>query len=314
MRGSNLHNHINDALSTGQSFAPPELSEAIHKHDQWMAKNWENQNPYLYGETFSSKPITQSNNKRIQTIIDGIKTLGIPLKLYKGNAKSHCWEGDQLENKTTKTIDQWKITNEENHILRFDLDDDDGMGRVHVVMYEVDQHEQGSWISCKRFWHDQLKPILLEHCGFSSIWGRATYSIDHPVRGNPTKAKDWRRSFKFMGYDSRLRPIFVNKLWLFYMRLGFIPSPAEIIQVEQGLIDVLEAKEIHLLSDQIAQGIKAEIGGAAWSELTKFDVRRIKEWNAIQRKRITQVDPLTAQKIRHQTLAGLIKRRHELEQ
>jgi len=312
MRSYGLQNHINDALGCGAGDYLPELAAIQEKFAVMASHQYENDHPWLYGETFNNYPVGASLNKKIQTIADGIKAIGSPLKLYEGEAKQHWWTGEFLTEKKTKTVPQYKL-NFKSHNLRFDLDDGDDLGRVHVQMYEVEPSDQGSWYDCKFFWLELLKPLLLEHCGFFSIWGRAAYSVDHSVKGSPPPEKDWRRGYRFMGWDSGLKPIYVNKLQLLYLRLGFICNPIQMLEVERGNLDQQQANEVHLLSDKGAEDFKKEFGSEVYNEFKKYDYRRVKQWREIQRQRSAKIDSVTAAKIKKETLTQLKERRKILE-
>lgn len=300
MRGS-FNNHIHSVFGEAAPIALPEVREARERYESLKAKHNENQNLYLYGEQFNEPALSSSPNTKIQNIINGINALGLPLDLYQGTAMFHYWEGKHLETKTTKKITQYKLINDDNHILRFDLDE---RNRVHIVMYQVAPAEQGSWLRCKRFWHDQVKPLLLERCDFSTAYGRAVASLDHPVRTQ----KDWRTEFKFVGWDNNQRPLFIRKLTLFYLRLGFIISPDQIIAVQNGEMSWHDATEVHFCSDKTTDYLREAMGEEVFSDITKYDARRAREWAVIQRQRSKQINPAKAEQVKRSALASLIQR------
>ena len=109
---------------------------------------------YLYGEQFDD-PVNLFTKYKIQSIINGINALGLPLDLYQG---TQCFITGKAstETKTTKKITQYKLINDDNHILRFDLDE---RNRGHIVMYQVAPAEQDRGCDA-----NDSGTIRLSHC------------------------------------------------------------------------------------------------------------------------------------------------------
>ena len=303
----------------------PDLAKIIEQQELIIEREYENEHPHYYEERFSNIPLSRTDNPRIQKIIDGIKELELPLKLYSGTAKVRKWVGHKLSQKVEMTHDQWKIANDEGHSLRFNLDELSApvpgaensecrdMGRIHTVLYEVKEDRQGSFFKSKRFLINQLKTLLLEHCGFTAIWGRARWSVNTYTRGRPSKDQDWRTQWKCVGVAESLKPIFLNKLYLFYMRLGFIADIDEAIDVHEGRLDPQAARTVYLLSDKASKEIREELGDAAWIELNKYNQNNLKDWNDIQRERNKRINPIKLDKIKRATLIELKKRQEILD-
>jgi hypothetical protein len=273
-----------------------ELGLIKKKVHEKIDREEENNNLVLEDMTFGDHPIASTNQRRIQKIIDATQTLALPLKLYAGQATVHYWSGQQLDQRESIKIPVYKLINEHGHQLIFKLVCPEAgaqpfknYGRVHVVLYLVENDDQGSFYKSNHFINEQIKPLLLDHVGYNCLYGRATYSSNTTVKGNPDREDDWRWQFRFMGWDSSHRPIYINKLYLFYLRLGFIADVHQQGEVGSTIHEV-QARQIVLLSEAGIQRTKDWIGDDAWNEFNKYNRKNNREWQELQRQRIKEID------------------------
>jgi hypothetical protein len=330
MRGDTISNCINDALgyaSHNADFLSPDLASIIAQQEETKIRQLENEHLVYEGEVFNDCPLGGHYNEKIQKIIDCLKDLDLPLKLYSGHCYLRYWGGSKLDKLIEKEVEQFKLINNEGQSLRFDLgfslcaggaqtdeaSDDDESDRVHAVMYQVEEDAQGSFFKCNRFWHQQLKPLLLDRCGFKSIWGRATWSSNTFTRGRPSKEFDWRWQYVCTGLDSSLRPIYLNKLYLFYLRMGFVADVRQMWDVMDGKLDQMAARDVYFFSDEAEQELRGLLTEEAWNELTKYNRNRLHEWRAIQKERMTKVNKKELDELKELTLKSMYERQREID-
>jgi hypothetical protein len=177
----------------------------------------ENRERKLTEAVFAVHPLTSHADKRITQIIDGIRSLNLPLKLYAGEAG---YEDPKLKN---EKLDIWKLTNGNGYEFQFVIQSK----MIHAIWLIVEVEKQGFFWKVKRFF-EQVADLLLEKCDYSFIYGQAVWTSNSRIKALPEKPeieKDWRWLPVFCGWDASLKPIVYEGLLVFYFRMGFILHP-----------------------------------------------------------------------------------------
>lgn len=301
---------------------PPELIRLLDEVAEFQQRKWDNGHLILRERRFDEAPCMSTPCKRSQEMVDAIKALNMPLKLYEGEASGHYWTGDKLDKKETFTIPQLMLKDEEGNSLQFDIEEFEmdepakpfvNYGKIHATMYEVETQRQGNYYSAKRFIIGKIKRLLLDHLGYNTLWGRATWSINTEVKGNPAKEDDWRWQFAFVGWDSQLRAIYINKLVLFYYRMGYVADPYQASDVIDGQIHPLEQRTVVLLSDAAWERTKDWMPEDAFYELTKYNQDNYKGWQKLQRQREQEISPKEQHERKEQALVECIEDQQTLD-
>jgi hypothetical protein len=214
------------------------------------------------------------------------------------------------------------LKDEEGNSLQFDIEEFEldepakpfvNYGKIHATMYEVETQRQGNYYSAKRFIIGKIKRLLLDHIGYNTLWGRATWSINTEVKGNPSKEDDWRWQFAFVGWDSQLRAIYINKLVLFYYRMGYVADPYQAVDALDGVIHPLEQRTVVLLSDAAWERIKDWMPAEGFYELTKYGSDNYRGWRDTQRQRAKEISPKEQEERKRQALAECIEDQRTLD-
>jgi hypothetical protein len=226
---------------------------------------------------FAAHPITEHSKPRIMEILNGIRALNLPLNLFAGET------GFKYAKPTDKKLDVWKLTNGRGYEIQFVIQEGigkphDGYGKIHGIWLKVDVQKQGAFWAVKSF-VEQVTNLLLEHCGYDFLWGRAAWSANSRIKAlpKPDKNNDWRSLPFFVGWDAELNPIVYEGLLVFYLRLGFFRHP-----------DTDENVVVYPSRSQAAKLIAAN-GQDRWNELTQLSFARRREWHTLQRQRAALV-------------------------
>jgi hypothetical protein len=223
---------------------------------------------------FAEHPITSHDEPRIAEILDGIRAHNLPLKLYAGEAG---FKDPQPSDEKQKI---WKLANGEGMEFQFVIDCDSGKPLIHAIWLKVEVEKQGSFFAVRRFF-EQVAALLLEHCGYPYLYGRAVWSSNSRIKALPNKPdieQDWRWLPVFCGWDASLKPIVHEGLVALYLKMGFILHP------KHG-----DENYVVFSSDAYTQRFIAEHGQAKWNEMTQLSFARRREWLAIQKQRAAQV-------------------------
>ena len=305
------------------SWEPPELAEAKAKAEQMlMMKDW-NAHPHYVEKIWNDHPLGKTYLEEIQEIIEAIAALDLPLKVYSGTGLGYVYTDkhgstDHFEHELHKVV--WPAEGHEIEFIFLPPDDvakedripHESKGRVKGRMYTVETPRQGSYFKCKRFWQ-MMKELFLEHCGYNSWQGRATWSINSEIKAQPScKTQDWRWQASFQGVDSSGNPIYINKLMLMYLRMGFVANPYGIWGDDRGCAQ--DEREVLLLSDAATQRTKDWLGDEAWQELTKYDQRNASAWRKLQKQRMKNVDPAELEERKKIVLEAYIETQKTLDQ
>lgn len=223
---------------------------------------------------FKAHPISEHPKPRIAEILNGIRALNLPLKLFVGEATY------QNHKPTDEKLEVWKLANGDGFEFQFYMDCDNGKLPIHAIWLRCETEKQGSFFAVRRFF-EQVAALLLEHCGYPFIYGRAVWSSNSRIRALPDKPdieSDWRWLPVFCGWDDSLKPIVYEGLVVFYLRIGFILHP------RYG-----DENFVVYTSRSYTQKFIAENSQAKWNELTQLSLARRREWLAIQKQRAAQV-------------------------
>jgi hypothetical protein len=302
---------------------PPELMRLIDEVADFQQRKWDNEHLILRERRFDEAPCVATPCKRTQEIIDAIKALNMPLTVFEGEASGHYWTGDKLSKKEPFSIPQVMIKDEHGNRLEFDIEEFEldepaqpfvNYGKIHATMFTVETQRQGSYYSAKRFIIGKIKRLLLDHIGYNTLYGRATWSINTEVKGNPAKEDDWRWQFQFVGWDSKLNAIFINKLVLFYYRMGYVADPYQATDVIEGQLHPLAQRTVVLMSDAAMERIKDWMPEEGFYELIKYNKDNAAEWRKLQRQREKELSPKEQEEAKAAVLASCIADQHRLDE
>jgi hypothetical protein len=223
---------------------------------------------------FKEHPISEHPKPCIVEILNGIRALNLPLKLYVGEAtyKDHKPTDEKLE--------VGKLANGDGYEFQFFIDSDSGKPPIHAIWLRCETEKQGSFFAVRKFF-EQVSALLLEHCGYPFIYGRAVWSSNSRIKALPDKPdieRDWRWLPVFCGWDASLKPIVYEGLVVFYLRIGFILHP------RYG-----DENFVVYSSRSYTQKFIAENSQSKWDELTQHSLARRREWQTIQKQRTAQV-------------------------
>lgn len=289
---ANLALGVDDVPFLGLEEIQQETAEKVLKLEH-------NARPVRDEAVFSDIPLGKTSDERIQEILDGISDMHLPLRLYEGEARCHVWTGKNLQTKEHFTTPIWLIRNDElGHELEIQIEpigDEPHYkyGHVKGLLYRVDVERQGSFWNAKKFIREQIGELFLEHIGYNTIYGQAMWSFETNEKGNPENDKQlsWRWQPRFAGWDSKLNPIFISGLMLFYYRLGYIADVTELIAIENGEMYPYQQRNVTLLSEAGKGRVREWVGDEAWADLTKYWFENRFEWNEIQKAREEQIPP-----------------------
>lgn len=323
------HDIINQAINAAQGFDPmadpfasSELLAIQSKAIDQYVREHENRRLNIRKLTFPNAPSAITSCRRTQEIIDAIKDEGLALKVYEGEGLVTYWTGEDLSKKESFTIPQIRIKDDRGNSLTFDYEEFDiddpkpfeNYGKIHTTMYEVERQRQGSYYKAKRFIIGKIKPLLLDKLGYNTMWGRATWSINTKVKGDPAKEDDWRTHFAFVGWDSKLMPIYINKLVLMYFRMGFIADPYQAFEVMDGHLHALEQRTVVLLSEAAKKRTHEWLGEEAWSEFNKYSASNVGKWKKLQREREKEISPEDQRTMKAQALAQRMEEQNLIDE
>ena len=116
-----------------------------------------------------------------------------------------------------------------------------------------------------------------------------------------------------LGLDASLRPIYLNKLYLFYLRMGFVADVRQMWDVQDGKLDPMVARDVYFFSDEAEKGLRGLLTEEAWNELTKYNRNRLHEWNAIQKERLAKVNKKELEELKELTLKSMCERQREID-
>lgn len=292
------------------------LQKIQQEVEEEILKKAHNARPVRTKAVFSDTPLGGTDDSRIQEIIEGISTLGLPLRIFSGEAHWHVWSGRNLKTKEQFTPPIWLIRNETlGHELEIRLEPIGDKphyeyGHVKGLLYRVDPSRQGFFWDSRQFIREQIGKLFLEHLGYNSIYGDAMWSLNTVEKGNPgnDKMQSWRWLPRFAGWDSLLNPIYLSGLTLFYYRLGFVADLKELDAVMQGVLPSCRQRKVVLYSNAGKQRMREWLGKEAWADLTKYSVENRREWAVIQKARKGQLPLEEQEKRKAEVYAQLIKR------
>ena len=251
----------------------------------YLSRKLENEGtPALADISYDKHPLGGHYDPRVQEIIEGIKTLKLDLKLFGGKGYVRWWDGERLQSRKEREVSLFKLCDGDSFEFMFTIEAEDeerGYGRIHAILFTVNLASQGSFWASKRFLIGSVAQLFLEYLGYSSIFGRALWSINTTIKGNPSKdrRKDWRWRFVFCGWDRQLRPILMQGLTVMYLRMGFVPTP----------FAKQELASVSLFSKTEQARIKTQVGEEAWSELNKYSFEGRAGWGELQRERRARI-------------------------
>ena len=104
---------------------PPDLVRLQDQVVQYQQRKWDNEHLILRQRHFDKSPSVSTPSKRTQEIINGIDALGMPLKLYEGEASGFYWTGENLDKQERFTIPQIMLKDDEGNSLEFDIEEFD---------------------------------------------------------------------------------------------------------------------------------------------------------------------------------------------
>ena len=283
-------------LPASTGWGCPELEAAKAKAEMQLEMEYHNAHPRYSEIHWNHIPTSRDCREDIQEVIDGVAELQMPLELYTGKGFGYFYNKDGTMDHYEH--DLYKIAwKNEGHEVQFDFIVPEDVpfaerkkhwdrGRVKGRFYTVATSEQGSFWRAKNFW-GMMKDLFLEHLGYNSWVGTATWSINSEIKNQPAnKQDDWRWGFSYVGVDKALNPIWINNLLLFYYRLNFVANP----YAHENTDDLLADREVSLLGDAAAKRTREMLGEKGWRELTKYNKANASKWKRLQRQRMKRVD------------------------
>ena len=273
----------------------PELEEAKAKAQMQLDMAYHNAHPRYSEIHWNDIPTSRDCREDMQEVIHAAAELKLPLELFTGKGFGYFYNKDGTMDHYEH--DLYKIAwKNEGHEVQFDFIVPEDVqfaerkkhwdrGRVKGRFYTVATSEQGSFWRAKKFW-GMMKVLFLEHLGYNSWVGTATWSINSEIKNQPAnKQDDWRWGFKFLGVDKALNPIWINALVLFYYRMGLWPIPT---RMNTPMIYWLIVKFLCWATQQ--PNAHANCSVERLARVDKIQQSKRQQMEALQRQRMKRVD------------------------
>lgn len=284
-----LSSQIEAATRHSHDFHSREIREVRKLVEDQFARKLENEHPRLSETEYSPFPCGGHHDSRVQAIVEGVREKSLPINLYCGESTAGFWFGKNLTQWQEFTFDVFKLTDfESGYEFEFQLNGDpsanEELGSIHVLWIRISKNRQGCYWKARTFIKEIIAPLLLEHIGWDSFWGRAIWSKNSEIKNNPSKnkLKDWRWKHAFAGWDAAFKPIVIPGLKLMYLRMGFLPPPLNPDDREIVIYPSRACKE----------RIITTLGDASWDELTKYSFENRFAWSLVQKERAAQIPEL----------------------
>lgn len=248
-----------------------------------------------YAAVFEDVPYGSTGNPVFDEIISAAADYA--LKLYKG--KFHVTYENFRGKPVGGGISYDAISLRDKDGFSIDLltdwghfDDSGARPAIKVLFFKVRKDVQGSFYKAHHFLNSKIKKIFLDQLGYKFLYGSARYSTNSEVRYKykvDGKDFDWRIEPHFIGYDSKLRPIIVSGLMLFYLRMGFTPVKFGGQRLSQFSSSCFSDDSVVMFGDDAKQVVVDEIGENFFREYNSQSRDNIHWWREVQKEREFQI-------------------------
>lgn len=290
-----LHSSLNKIISHAASMldVPPfplddfdPLQKARNSATEYLLKRLHNEHSIYDSVEFNPSRCGGHYNPRINEILECLKDTGLDSKytLHTGEAHLSYFDGPNLDQYKQTTHPALMLRNDADGFqMEFQLEPNgehrhDNYGHVHVLFFRRDVNRQGPFTEIKRLITGDMKAIMLDTLGYSSLHGRAAWSENSEIKNPTSRDEDWRHKPRYVGLDQNLNPILIRGIELFYLRMGFVPYIPD-------YLDGVHDQRVMLLSDALEIRTRDYLGEGIWSELTKYHAANHHEWHKLTKAR-----------------------------